>query len=134
MSESLLTIGFIGAVLIISMFVVMNYFHSTQNRPKRQSTGSVSGVMNTTSGKDLENIFIQVGKVRTDEKFSYTALSGKEGRTFETYTDINGEFEINGIPIGKHWLIIKKRGYKTMLRMVSVYEDKNTKVDDITLS
>ena len=134
MSESLLTLGFIGAVIIISMFVVMNYFHSTQNRPKRQPTGSVIGVMNTSNGKDLENIFIQVGKVRTDEKFSYTALSGKKGKTYETYTDINGEFEINRVPIGKHWLIIKKRGYKTMLRMVAVYEDKATKVDDITLS
>jgi len=134
LNETLLTFLFVGLVFIISIFIVMNYFHSTQNRPKKRATGTIDGLILTTDGKDPENILVQVGKVRTDEKFSYRPLMDKNGRTYESYTDHKGEFEINNIPIGKHWIIVRKNGYKTMLKMVTVCEDKNTKVDDIVLS
>ncbi|MGM0608332.1 MAG: carboxypeptidase-like regulatory domain-containing protein [Candidatus Muiribacteriota bacterium] len=130
--EGIITIGIAAAIILIALFFVLSFFHSYKPEVKC-ATGKIVGFIKTRNKSDSENIKITLAKVRSDTKFSYKAVKGPQGQFYITYTDRDGGFLFNDAPAGSFWLVIEKEGFKTMLKMIKVAENKTTEVTDITL-
>ena len=130
--ESLATFGITVGIILIAFFFVLNFFASQKaNEPVK--TGSVKGIIRTSTGKDTGGIKISVARIKSDDKLAYKVIKDNSGRNILTMTNNYGDFEINNIPVGSFWLVIEKKGYRTMLRMVKISENNVTLVDDVTL-
>ncbi|MCK9224319.1 MAG: carboxypeptidase-like regulatory domain-containing protein [Candidatus Muirbacterium halophilum] len=130
--ESLIFWGIITGIIIIAVIFVFNYI-SSMNAKMIIPTGKIKGIIKTSTNKDKDSIKISVAKIKSDDKLAYKVVKDNKGRNIITFTNSYGDFEINNVPVGNYWLVIDKKGYRTMLRMVKVTQNAVTMVDDVTL-
>lgn len=130
--ESFVFWGIVIGIILIAIVIVFNHLASaTANR--KIPTGSIKGIINTSTGKDKDSIKISVARLRSEDKLAYKVVKDNNGRNIITFTNSHGDFQFNEVPVGNYWLVIEKSGYRTMLRMAKVSERNVTFVDDVTL-
>ncbi|GGA64507.1 TonB-dependent receptor [Flavobacterium palustre] len=79
--------------------------------------GSVSGIVRDVSGKPIETVIVVVKKINK-----------------RAYTDENGYFILNNLPIGQNVIIVRGLGYLTVEKNIEVKKDINNTIDDIILN
>ncbi len=132
MFETTITIAIASGIILIAFFLVLTYYHSSRAKEKLP-TGIITGFIRAALAKDTEGIKITAAKIRSDDKLAYTAMKDNNHNFLITFTDKDGGFILRNVPTGACWLVLEKKGYKTMLRMVKVKQDKVTEVKDVTL-
>lgn len=79
----------------------------------------------------VEATGIASGNVKDCFGVNLKAKVSIEGTNLSDSTDANGNYQIAGIPLGEHYLVVTKEGYTTFRIVIGIYEE-NTSVANTT--
>lgn len=121
----------VGIILILTIIVGGLYFLKLQSKKKYYSR--VIGRVILKGKVDYSDTRITIGRLKNKEKLAVAPLLDRDGNILRTTTDKRGNFSLDGVPSGVHWIIVEAKGYKTIIKNIKVERKEENKLADIIM-
>lgn len=123
----------LGLVLFGTILLLWLAFHVFSGSRKEVPVTALEGRVRIKGREDFEGSRVSIGRMKSRDRLSVVIVRDKNGQPFRTETDSRGKYGFTGVPVDNYWIMVERKGYKTMLKLVKLKNVEMNNAGDILM-